>query len=88
MYVYRNTSRSKRTFYGVEFGPGEAHSVPGYINDSKFVRVNDVVEPKKSEPKVVKAASNLAKSSDKKQDASTTKADTNKVAKEEKKSNG
>ena len=30
-----------KTFYGVTFNPGDVHDVPGYINDSKFIRVTD-----------------------------------------------
>lgn len=39
---YKNYSHTTKTFYGIEFKPGETHDVPGYINDPKFVRVKDV----------------------------------------------
>lgn len=56
----------KRTFYGVEFDPGETKEVPGYINHPKFVLVPDTVDvapvaakpvEKKPEPKKVEAQS-------------------------------
>lgn len=46
MLVYKNTSNSVKTFYGVQFKPGETHEVPGYINNPRFVRV----ESKPKEP--------------------------------------
>lgn len=39
--TYKNTSFYSKTFYGVEFKPGEVHSVKGYINHPSFVRVPD-----------------------------------------------
>lgn len=36
--IYKNLSRTTKTFYGITFKPGESHDVPGYINCSKFVR--------------------------------------------------
>ena len=39
MYNYINNSSSVKTFYGVEFKPGEVHSVPGYINSKGMCRV-------------------------------------------------
>jgi hypothetical protein len=46
MITYKNISYSAKTFYGVEFRPGEVKSVPGYINDSGMVRVFTVQKPK------------------------------------------
>ena len=39
MNTYKNISYSAKTFYGVKFLPGEAKSVPGYINDQGMVRI-------------------------------------------------
>jgi len=44
MIYYKNTSCITKTFYGVKFCPGETKGVPGFINDSKFVRV-DAIPP-------------------------------------------
>lgn len=38
---YCNCSYAAKTFYGVTFQPGDVRSVPGYINNPKFVRVSD-----------------------------------------------
>lgn len=37
--IYKNMSRTTKTFYGVQFKPGEEHEVPGYINHPKFLRL-------------------------------------------------
>lgn len=37
--IYKNLSRTTKTFYGVTFKPGEEHEVPGYINHPKFLRL-------------------------------------------------
>lgn len=48
---YKNTSVTAKTFYGTTFKPGDEHDVPGYINDTKMIRVS-------SQPKEIpKAAS-------------------------------
>lgn len=39
---YKNTSLTKKTFYGVVFMPGEVKDVPGFINDIKMIRLPDV----------------------------------------------
>lgn len=39
--IYKNLSHATKTFYGITFKPGEEHEVPGCINDSKFVRLNN-----------------------------------------------
>ena len=41
---YINSGRTTRTFYDVEFKPGEIKDVPGYINDSKFFTVPEDTE--------------------------------------------
>ena len=46
MITYKNISFSAKTFYGVEFKPGEIKSVPGYINCRGMVRIFD----RKKEP--------------------------------------
>lgn len=39
MIKYRNISYSAKTFYGVNFEPGDIKSVPGYINCPGMIRV-------------------------------------------------
>lgn len=39
--IYKNLSHATKTFYGITFKPGEEHEVPGCINDSKFIRLNN-----------------------------------------------
>lgn len=51
MYLYKNVSRSVKTFYGVEFKPGEVKYVPKHINHPKFVYVNTVDIVPKEPPK-------------------------------------
>lgn len=46
--IYKNLSRTTKTFYGITFKPGESHDVPGYINDPKFVRSFKVENPDKT----------------------------------------
>lgn len=41
MYKYRNCSGITRTFYGVQFKPGEVHEVPNAIVNPYFFRVID-----------------------------------------------
>lgn len=41
---YINSGRTTRTFYDVEFKPGEIKDVPGYINDNKFFTVPEDTE--------------------------------------------
>lgn len=52
MITYKNISYSAKTFYGVEFQPGDTKSVPGYINDSGMLRIF-VDETKVQAPKIV-----------------------------------
>ena len=39
MIIYKNISYSAKTFYGVEFKPGEVKAVPGYINCQGMIRM-------------------------------------------------
>lgn len=41
--VYKNTSRAVKTFYGIEFKPGESHNVDDYINDPKLILCDEDV---------------------------------------------
>lgn len=36
---YLNCSKTKKSFYGIEFKPGEIKDVPGYISNNHFVRI-------------------------------------------------
>lgn len=47
--LYRNNTYETRTFYGVEFKPGEAKDVPGYINAIGFIREDAFILPEKHE---------------------------------------
>lgn len=60
--TYKNTSLATKVFYGVTFKPGETHTVPGYINDPKFICVSDVAPIQKSSGKsVAKSAADSKK---------------------------
>lgn len=52
--IYKNLSHATKTFYGITFKPGEEHDVPGCINDSKFVRLNNFTK-RSTEPVSVKS---------------------------------
>lgn len=39
--IYKNMTNATKTFYGVEFKPGEEHEVAGYINHPKFIRLKE-----------------------------------------------
>lgn len=57
---YKNCGSATLTFYGIEFKPGQSHSVPGPIMNKNFIRVKDVPTVKKQtvkEFKEVKPAS-------------------------------
>ena len=41
MPTYKNLSNAVKTFYGVTFLPGDVKSVPGYIDNLKFIRVEE-----------------------------------------------
>lgn len=47
---YKNLSNATKTFYGVEFKPGEIHNVNGYINHDRFIVVDE--KDIKNEPKI------------------------------------
>lgn len=49
--IYKNTSCIKKQFHGVDFNPGEAKEVNGYINDPKMIRLSTLPQTK---PKVAK----------------------------------
>lgn len=50
--LYKNISSATKTFYGVQFKPGEIKSVPGYINAPKFIKIEgDIKEHIKEVPK-------------------------------------
>jgi hypothetical protein len=53
MPTYRNLSKSIKTFYGVTFLPNDVKSVPGYINDTDFMRINEPPVQRKSSVKGV-----------------------------------
>lgn len=38
---YKNISNYTKVFYGITFKPGHIEEVPGYINDSDFVKVTE-----------------------------------------------
>lgn len=52
--IYKNISRTTKTFYGKTFKPGDEIEVPGYINRPGFVRLNEFSKepPKTSSAKV------------------------------------
>ena len=49
--VYKNISRTTKTFYGVKFKPGDVHNVPGIICRPDVVPASesDLTVSKKSE---------------------------------------
>lgn len=61
--IYKNTSRTTMTFYGIVFQPGDVKEVPGYINHPKFVCSDDldIIGNKSTKTRVVKN-SNITKS--------------------------
>lgn len=40
---YTNLTKNERTFYGVTIAPGETKEVPGHINASGFLLVEETV---------------------------------------------
>lgn len=44
--VYKNLSRTTKTYFGVTFKPGDVLEVPGRINDSNFISVSSDLLPK------------------------------------------
>lgn len=56
---YINMTCATKTFYGVEFKPGDVKEVPGFINAAGFIRTDISEYPKevkKSEPKAKEQA--------------------------------
>ena len=47
---YKNISNSVKTFYNVEFAPGQAKEVPGYVNAKGMILVDKLPEEKISLP--------------------------------------
>lgn len=45
MITYKNTSRVVKTFYGIQFNPGDTHDVPGYITDPAMIRASSTSKP-------------------------------------------
>lgn len=61
--IYKNLSRTAKTFHNVTFQPGETKEVPSYINHPRLVPVdksgeNDVLFTKQEIKKVNTAKSN------------------------------
>lgn len=44
---YKNISLSAKTFYGIEFKPGQVKEVPGYISSPGMIAAIKPVEPPK-----------------------------------------
>lgn len=96
MFTYKNTSRTTKTFHGVQFNPGDVKTVSGYINDPKFIRVKEssavTQKPAKSSKEIKVATSTKAvvsvktssKSVSQKSQASNTKSKDDKVQKDQK----
>lgn len=72
MVIYKNTSATVKTFYDVKFGPGEAHEVPGYINDTKMIRVYELPKHKVESVKVSKPKQAVNKEAAKEHPAKAT----------------
>ena len=60
---YKNISCSVKTFYGVEFKPGQIQEVPGYINSSGMIVVDGPAAEsvKQSKPSSEKTKKNSEK---------------------------
>lgn len=73
--LYKNISCSVKTFYGVEFKPGETKEVPGYINNRKMIAVSELpeVSEKQSKPSSEKSKKSSSKSSVISEDSSPSK---------------
>ena len=73
--LYKNISCSVKTFYGVEFKPGQTKEVPGYINDRKMIAVSERSEEseKQSKPSSEKSKKSSIKSSVISEDSSPSK---------------
>ena len=50
--IYQNLSYSTKTYYGVEFKPGETHEVPSAINDPRFIQLQSLPETVSDEPSI------------------------------------
>lgn len=63
-FVYKNIGCIPKTLYGVEFKPGEAKEVPGYVNDPNFIKLDKLPELKETKA-VDKSTANKQKQPDK-----------------------
>ena len=43
--LYKNVSLSTKTFYGVEFKPGDVNELDNYVNDAQMIIVDRKPEP-------------------------------------------
>ena len=50
--IYQNCSFTTKTYYGVEFKPGEAHEVPSAISDPRFIQLQSLPETVSDEPSI------------------------------------
>jgi hypothetical protein len=74
MITYKNISFSAKTFYGVEFKPGEIKSVPGYINCPSMVRIFTNKNHTKNKPQLSDAENNFISKRGRKKSNETEKA--------------
>lgn len=50
--IYKNLSHTTKTFYGVEFNPGDVKEVDGYINHLSFVPVTEAELDEFNKPQI------------------------------------
>lgn len=82
--IYKNITFATKTFYGVEFKPGEIHHVPGYINDSGMMKIDEDIKSidnntttKQEPPKTNSSNTSVKKSQQNKSQSSNTKENEN-----------
>lgn len=78
---YKNVSLSEKTFYGVNFKPGETKEVDGYINNLFMIRVeepeqNITKEPLQEPAKQQKPSSDKSKKGEEKKVESDSSVET------------
>ena len=61
---YKNISISAKTFYGIEFKPGDIKKVPGYINHPMMVVVDEPKFNDDTKPKIKSSNAKTKKASD------------------------
>ena len=66
---YKNVSCYKKTFHGVDFGPGEVKEVSEFINDKSMILVKAVPSKEKKQPSEVSAIKEEPKKEEKKEEA-------------------